>query len=134
MDKARKKTDKILKDLERRVKEVYANDPSLLRIQKKYDQYMKRVDKLTKEDYKAYERESDINTRKKLKKVYTDHVSSLTSKNKEYKKLISEFSRILADVNQKALDLVNDEMTDIYVLNYNQVADQCKKIGVEVNG
>lgn len=134
MDRARQKTDKLLRDLERRVKDVYANDPSLLRMQKKYAQYMKMVDKLTKEDYMAYEKEQDTNIRKKLKKAYTDHVKSLTSKNKQYKELTSEFARVLADVNQKALDLVNDEMTDVYVMNYNQLAVECKKIGVEVNG
>ena len=134
MDKARKETDKLLNDLERRVDAVYAKDPSLLRMRKKYTQYMDMVDRVTKKDYMAYVKADNEEEQKRLKKIYVNHVKALTSKNKQYKELITEFSIILADVNQKALDLVNEEMSEVYALNYNQVATQCRKAGIEVNG
>lgn len=134
MDKARKQTDKMLNDLERRVNKVYANDPALKRIEKKYKQYMDMVSEATRGAYLAFNNESDIEHRKELKKAYMDDVKALTVQSKEYKKLIQEFTDVLTQVNQKALSLVNTQMDRIYALNYNQVADDCRKAGIRVNG
>lgn len=133
-DRARQKTDKMLRDLERRVRAIYESDPSLLRIQAKYDKYMESVESQTKEAYWAFQNETDTNTRQTLKKKYIEDVKKLTIKNKVYKDMMSEFTRIMASVNQSALDLVNAEMTDVYTLNYNQLAVDCRKIGIKVNG
>lgn len=133
MDKARQKTDRMLNDLERRVQAVYRSDPSLLRIQKRYMQYMDDVDKRTKDAYKAFSNEINSDTKAELKKAYMAQIEALTIKNKRYKDIVTEFARIMANVNQKALDLVNAEMSDIYVLNYNQIAVDCKKVGIDVN-
>lgn len=134
MDRARQKTDRMLEDMERRVKAVYANDPSLLRIQKKYAKYMARVERLTRDDYRRFQDATDTDTREELKKVYTGKIEALTIGSSEYQRIVSEFTSVLAIVNQKALDVVNAEMADIYAINYNQVATVCRKIGIEVNG
>lgn len=132
MDRARKKTDKILADMERRIQAVYLSDPSLKKIQKRYDRYMKRVQKLTEASYLAFQNEKDINHRSELKNVYMDELEALTVKNKQYRDIVSEFTRIMAGVNQQALDIVNAEMPEIYMLNYNQLAVTCRKIGIRV--
>lgn len=134
MDRARSKTNKLLKDLERRVGEVYITDPSLSYIQRKYHDYMDMVKMYTKDSYEAYVNETDIDTKEQLKKVYTDEVRALTTKSVEYKRLINEIARIMANINQKALDLINEEMTEVYTINYNQVAVECKKVGIKVDG
>ena len=134
MDRARSKTNKLLKDLERRVSEVYITDPSLSYIQRKYHDYMNMVKMYTKDSYEAYVNETDIDTKEQLKKVYTDEVRALTTKSVEYKRLINEIARIMANINQEALDLINEEMTEVYTINYNQVAVECKKAGIKVNG
>lgn len=134
MDKARKKTDKMLRDLERRVKAIYESDPSLRRIQAKYNKYMESVANQTKEAYWDFQNETDTNTKQTLKKKYIEDVKKLTIQNRVYKDMISEFTRIMASVNQSALDLVNAEMEEIYALNYNQLAVDCRKIGIKVNG
>ena len=61
-------------------------------------------------------------------------VRYLTTGSKQYRKLVKRFTEVMADVNQKALDIVNDTMTDIYCMNYNEVATECKKVGIKVNG
>lgn len=133
MDEARKRTDKLLSDLERRVSEVYA-DPSLLRMERKYEQYMKRVEELTVDDYRAFSTSEDIDDRKRLKTVYKRHVESLTTQNRQYKDIVTEFNKVLSDVNQKALDIINDSMAEIYAINYNQIAGDCERLGIKVNG
>lgn len=134
MDRARQQTDKKLRELERRIDAVYRTDPSLLRIQKKYTRYMEQVENASREAYLAFKSEADKTLKQELKNAYLDQIRTLTVRNKEYKAIISEFTRIMASVNQKALDLVNAEMTEIYTLNYNQIATDCRKIGIEVNG
>lgn len=133
MDRARQKTDKILSDLERRIDSIYESDPSLKRIQKKYARYMQSVEAKTKDAYLAYQN-ADASDRDRLKRAYAEEVELLTLRNKTYRGIVKEFSRIMADVNQEALDLVNEEMSTIYAINYNQIAVDCRKIGITVNG
>ena len=58
----------------------------------------------------------------------------LTLQNKAYKKLCSEISLAMANVNAKATDMTNEFVDNIYMLNYNEVAEDCKKVGIRVNG
>jgi len=131
-DRARKKTDKMLRGMERRVRAVYSSDPSLLRMQKKYENYMESVKLATQESYEAYKNAPAGDERDRLKQAYVKEVRDLTINNRLYKDLISEFTRVMAQVNQTALDIVNSEMEDVYMVNYNQVAVDCKKVGIKV--
>lgn len=134
MDRARQETDKKLQAMETEIGRIYANSPALKRIKKEYADYMKMVQKRTESSYKAYVKESDADTKKDLKKAYTDEVRSLTLESKEYNKLIKKFTEVMAQVNSEALAVTNKAMTDVYVANYNQVAVECKRVGIEVNG
>lgn len=134
MDKALQLTDKKLEALESKVGRVYKNDPVLKQIKKEFNAYMKMVQKRTRSSYKAYINENDKNTKEELKRVYMDELRGLTLNSVKYRKLIKKFTKVMADVNQKALDLVNAEMSEIYAINYNQIATDCKKIGIKVNG
>jgi hypothetical protein len=40
----------------------------------------------------------------------------------------------MAKVNQEALDVVNESMAGVYCINYNQIATECKRAGIKVNG
>lgn len=134
MDRARRETDRKLKDLERRITSLYASDPSLLRIMEKYQRYMARVRDLTMDDYRAFTKAPYGKDRDRLKKVYTGRLEDLTIKNKRYNDIISEITEILSEINQKSIDLANDEMADIYITNYNQLAVECKRLGIQVDG
>lgn len=134
MDRARQATDKKLQAMEDEIGRIYANSPALKRIRKEYAEYMKMVQKRTESSYKAYIEETDPDTKKDLKKAYTDEVRSLTLESKEYNKLIKKFTEVMAQVNQEALNVANGEMVDIYVENYNQVAVECRRVGIEVDG
>lgn len=134
MDRARQATDKKLQAMESEIGRIYANSPALKRIRKEYAEYMKMVQKRTESSYKAYMDETDLDTKKDLKKAYTDEVRSLTLESKEYNKLIKKFTEVMAQVNQEALNVANGAMVDIYVENYNQVAVECRRVGIEVDG
>lgn len=134
MDKARKKTDKKLKEMERKIEKVYSDSLALRRIEKKYNAFMDKVSKQTEASYRAYKSEKDEKIKKELKKAYVDQIKELTVNNKEYKALINEFTTVLSEVNQEAVDVVNDEVSEIYAENYNQVADECRRVGIKVDG
>lgn len=134
MDKAREQTDKQLMKMERKIEKLYSQNLALRRIEKKYESYMAMVEKSTEASYRAFVSESDRNIKQELKKAYMDEVKALTVKSKAYKRIIDEFTTLMAQVNQDALDIINQELTPVYVINYNQVAEVCKEVGVEVNG
>ena len=134
MDFARKQTDKRLDKMEREIGRVYADSPALKRIKKEYAKYMKMVQERTKGLYKAYSDETDQDIKAEAKKAYMDAVRSLTVDSKEYNALVKKFVQIMAQVNQQALDITNDAMTDVYTLNYNQVATECRRVGIKVDG
>lgn len=134
MDKAREQTDKELKAIESKMGRIYENSPALKRIKKEYLDYMKMVQDRTESSYKAYIEATDENTKEKLKRAYMDEIKSLTIESAAYKKLIKKFTKVMAKVNQEALDIVNRSMSEIYAINYNQVADECARVGIKVNG
>jgi hypothetical protein len=111
---------------------IYSGDSELKSVQSKYYKYMKMVQERTESAYKAFIEESDREVRLELKKAYMDAVRALTIESKEYNALIEKVTCTLAHVNQRALDVVNDGISEVYAINYNQVADVCKEAGIEV--
>lgn len=118
--------------MERDIGRVYKTNPALLRVRKKLNAYLDDVQKKVEPEYTAYKNEKDDKKRKELKKVYGDKVKELTLQNKQYKKLVDEFTTVLAETNQSALNVVNDSMVKVYTLNYNEVLNDLKK--VKING
>lgn len=133
MDKARRKTDKRLKKMERDMSGVYKKDPALLAVEKEYAAYMKTVQEKTKAEYDAYVHAEDGEKQEK-KKEYQDAVKALTLNSTEYRRIVKKVCAVMAKVNQKALNIANDQMIGIYTDNYNQVATECRKVGIKVNG
>lgn len=133
-DKARQQTDKKLNKLERDIATLYRTNDELLKMQREYDAYMEYVQKETQDAYDAYDNESDSDKKEELRQIYVDEVSTLTINNKDYKKLVKKITKAFATVNQLALDMTNSVMAEIYAINYNQVAVDCRKVGIEVNG
>ena len=113
---------------------VYKNDSALLKIQKEYDEYMQMVSERTESLFKAFKNEKDINILKDKKKAYMDAVMHYTIYSKEYKAIVKKFTKAMAQTNQKALDITNNDMAEVYAIGYNAVADDCRKAGVKVVG
>lgn len=133
MDKARFQTDRRLKKMEKEIGRVYNDSPAILRIQRILIKYMNMVKERTQEAYDDYMSEEDKDIKAKKKKAYMDEIRKLTLDSPDYRKIVKEFTSVLSKVNQEALDISNDAMVDVYVANYNQVAEDCRKVGIKVD-
>lgn len=133
-DKARTYTDKELERTEKQISRVYEKHPALLSAKKEYMDYMRTVATSTKSLYEDYTNESDIELKKEKKKTYSDKVRELTIGSKKYLRVMRKFVSALTEANQSAIEIVNSKMVDIYTANYNQVAEDCEKVGIKVNG
>ena len=133
-DKARTQTDKKLRQMERDIGRVYRLHPALLAVEKEYAKYMGVVQKKTKAEYRAYMDEDDPDIKAEKEKAYMRKVRELTMESTQYNKIVKKIVGVLAEVNQQALDISNKAMPEIYAINYNQVAEDCKKVGIKVNG
>lgn len=134
MDKARIQTDKILHNTLKDIGRVYKTSSALSRIMKEINKYMNNVEKATETSYRAYVEEYDINVREEKKRLYMSEIRALTLESKEFNVLMRKFTHALALTNQEALARVNASMPEVYMVNYNQVAGECRKAGIEVNG
>jgi hypothetical protein len=132
-DSGRIQADKILGQTERAMGRVYDTDPALIRIQKKLAKYLDGVRKDTQALYDAYKDAND-DDKPKAKQAYSDAVREKTIGSTKYNSIIKEFTEVLAQVNQKALDVANGSMVDVYTVSYNNVADECERVGMRVNG
>ena len=133
-DRARIQTDSRLDNMEKEIGRVYQKSPALLAVEKEYAQYMGMVQDKTKAEYKAYIDEDDPDIKAEKKKAYMGKVRALTMESNAYNRPVKKIMGVLAEVNQQALDISNKAMREIYAINYNQVAEDCKKVGIKVNG
>lgn len=129
-DQARSKTNNRLKQLESEISRVYSTDSALQLVQKEYQEYMDYVEKETRDLYQAYQDDKTPEN----KKAYTDAVRKYTLDSKKYQSIVNKLVTVMTVVNQKALNVSNNAMAEIYAVNYNQVAVDCKKAGIKVNG
>lgn len=132
-DKARLQTDKKLNRLEDAIGRVYQTNPALLRAEKKYKDYMAKVKKETESAYKAFEEETDVEAKREKKNAYGEEVKKRTFGSKEYTKIVEELTRALAEANQQALDLTNQVMAEVYAINHNQAAEECRRVGIQID-
>ena len=133
-DRARAQTETKLNNIEKQIGGVYRKNPALLSVQKEYAKYMAMVKKRTEGAYKAYVDESDKDIKAEKKAAYQSELRRYTLESKEYKRLVDKIVGVLAKVNQQALNIVNDATVSVYCINYNQVAEDCKAVGIKVNG
>ena len=133
-DKARIQTDRKLNQIDGQIGRVYKDSPALLSVEKEYAKYMAMVKKRTESAYKAYIEEEDKDIKAENKKAYMGELRRYTLESAEYKKLVDKITDALAEANGEALGIINDAMVDVYVDNYNAVADECERVGIKVNG
>lgn len=132
-DRARAKSDSILENTEKKMGRIYDTDSALVKIEKKLIKYLEKVGKDTEELYKAY-KDAEPDDKADAKKAYMEAVRKRTFGSKEYTAIMDEYADALAGANAKALDIANDTMIEVYAISYNQVADECKRVGIKVNG
>lgn len=125
MPSARQQTDKQLEDMEKRLKELYSQAEKELK--DKWEVFAKTQESKLKEAYnvlqeaKKGENWKEIN---KAKAEYEHIVRNATLNNERYKALVNETTERLANVNETATNYINNNMSKIYTINYNDFANQ----------
>lgn len=125
-DSAREMTDRELAMVSRQISLLFKKDKRLLLAQKRYSDFMKKVKEDTQELYEQSKSDEEA------KKAYVAEVKKRTLENREYRRLIDDVTKEIARVNQLAVDLMNSKSAKIYTENYNQVAEDCRKVGIKV--
>lgn len=132
MDGARKATDKHLAKMERELTDIYQK--SAKGIYSKWDKYMnnatKRIEKLQNE-YEEAKRSGDKDRILETGKALGIAKRNITLQNDNYKAMLDETTKRLAEVNQTATAYLNQSIPNIYALNYNAISGDAAKVGVK---
>lgn len=130
-DKARKWTDKQLKQIENRITKIYTDAQD--EISKSWNAYMgkvaKKLEKLQQE-YDAAKASGDNDLIKSVGEKLGKAKASETYQNARYKAMLDDVTDKLANVNQTAVSYINGELPSIYAINYNSIAPEAKIAGV----
>ena len=135
MDELRKKSDKRLAEIEKKVKQVYkeATDD----INEKWNAYMDRSKRAVAKEQEALasaRKSGDSEAIKAAEDAYKKALTNQTLRSKQYKDMVDATTDRLAHANQIALDYVNEQMPDVYAYNYNgtarEVEREAKKNGI----
>ena len=131
-DDARKKTDKRLSAMETELTKIYQK--SAKGIYAKWDKYMdnaaKRIEKLQSE-YDEAKRSGDKDKIAETGKALGIAKRNVTLQSDNYKAMLAETTKRLAEVNQTATAYLNKSIPDIYALNYNAISGDAAKVGVK---
>lgn len=122
MDKAQKYTDEQLKQMEKHLTGIYKEAQS--DISKKWDEYMESVKPKLDALQTAYDeakKSGDKDLITKAGKELGKATREQTITNKYYKDMLDQTTTQLANVNKTALAYINDQLPEIYSINYNQI-------------
>lgn len=114
-DKAHRETDEKLNAIERHLARLYAeHEKEAIALLSSFFQHFSKDDKKMLKKYTN----GDIS-----KEEYQKWRKSKIYHSKHFSKLKKELSEYLFVLNQKAVNYINGQLSDIYLLNYNAAAD-----------
>ena len=127
-DKARRATDKRLKEIEKKLVDVYTQAEKEMR--EKWNEYMiqgqARLDNL----YALYKSTPEGDEKKTALKKYQDALQSFTLKNRWYSDMVDQISIHLARTNDFAIKYINGQLSDVYRWNYNQTIPEIASVDI----
>ena len=132
MDKARKETDKRLAKMESELENIYQK--SAKGIYEKWQKYMAEADKKLKPLQKAYDKAKQGGDADKIKSAgiaLSKAEREITLQSNQYRDMLDETTKRLAEVNQTATAYLNKSIPDIYALNYNAIRGDVAEVGVK---
>lgn len=133
-DEARKRTDKELEKMERRITEIYQQ--SAKSIYEDWNAYMERAEKRIEgyeKDVRDAQKVGDEEIIRQMEERLLEAKKSVTFQDKHYREMLDSVTDQLAKVNQTALDYINEEVPKIYAWNYNQAGEIAEGVGIKFN-
>ena len=129
-DKAHTKTDQKLEEMERHLSAIYSRAKK--EVGKTWTQYMKdsakELEKL-QEAYDIAKKSGDRDEIKRTGKELGKAKREVTIKNKHYKALTESLAREISHVNETAVAYINDQLPEVYALNYNALKESVDGVG-----
>ena len=125
MDKARKQTDKILQQMEKKISKIYQD--AYKDLSKSWNQFMAIHKPMVEEAYDKYMDARKNGTTQEIfdARTYYERVLNNTIlQNQRYKAMTDELAEKISHVNDVALNYVNDNMAKVYTTNYNAFGDE----------
>lgn len=114
--------------MENQIQRIYRK--SAKNITKEWNKYMERGQEKLSALHSAYIAAEDPEEKEKALKAYQKAAKFYTLENSRYKKMLKNTVDRLAHVNQIALSYVNDQMPQIYHVNYNQAINGINQLGI----
>lgn len=123
MDKAHEETDKILARIEKKIRGIYTVTAAEVGL--KWKDYMMKAGKEIDNLQKQYDEAKDSGDKTAVRKLgirLSRMKRNRTIHDSRYKALTDQISDTLADVNSRALTLINGTLPEIYTVNSNFTA------------
>lgn len=135
MDELRKKSDKELEKMEKKLSKIYKTAEK--EISESWNKYMEKASAKLEKLEKAYadaKASGDADLIHKTGFELGKEKKLQTVQNSRYKAMTEETAKRLSNVNQVALDYINGEMPKIYTMNHNETLGEIEtevgKVGV----
>lgn len=125
MDKARKQTDKILQQMEKKISKIYQD--AYKDLSKSWNQFMAVHKPMVQDAYDKLQEALKSGTTQEIfdAKTYYERVLNNTIlQNERYKAMTDELAEKISHVNDVALNYVNGNMAKVYTTNYNAFGDE----------
>ena len=129
-DKAHILTDGKLEEMERHLSAIYSRANK--EVGKTWAQYMKDSTKEIEELQEAYDlakKSGDRDEIKRTGKALGRAKREVTIKNKHYKALTETLAREISHINETAVAYINDQLPEVYVMNYNALKESVDGVG-----
>lgn len=129
-DKAHILTDEKLEKMERHLSAIYSRAKK--EVGKTWTRYMKESAKEIEELQEAYDLAKKSGDRDEIKRTGKElgrAKRDVTIKNKHYKALTESLAREISHVNETAVAYINDQLPEVYALNYNALKESVDGVG-----
>ena len=125
MDKAHIETEKMLEIMEKHIASIYSR--AYKEISKKWVEYLKKAEKKADSLLKAVSTAKTPEDKAKAERQYKAYLRSVTLRNKRYKEMVEQTANRLLAVNETALQYINGQLPDVYIINHNGLAGVIEK-------
>ena len=125
MDKAHIETDKLLEDMEKHIASIY--NRAYKELSKKWVEFLKKAEKKADSLLKAVSTAKTPKEKAKAEQQYKAYLRSVTLQNKRYKEMVEQTANRLLAVNETALQYINEQLPEVYVINHNGLAGLIEK-------
>ena len=129
-DKAHILTDEKLEEMERHLSAIYSRAKK--EVGETWTQYMKEAAKELEELQEAYDLAKKNGDRDEIKRTGKElgrAKREVTIKSKHYKALTESLAREISNINETAVAYINDQLPEVYVMNYNALKESVDGVG-----